>query len=223
VGALNHNRSLIVRQLGVVEYGESYAAMRRYTDTDTYLKHDELWVLQHPPVFTLGVRGGSLPHEVDDDPIRIVQTNRGGLATYHGPGQVVIYPLVHLPSIGIGVRALVNTLEQCAIDVLATYAVHATRRMDAPGVYVAGDKIASVGLRVSRGIAYHGVSINVNMDLAPFARIDACGLGVTMTQLAAFAEADVDAVADHYVDRLTRALGYPAQRLTMRNHFAVTI
>lgn len=172
-----------IRLLGQRDYTDTLEAMRCFTagrDADT---PDEIWLLEHPPVYTLGVRGGE--EDILDAPsIPVIRSDRGGLVTYHGPGQLVVYPLLDLQRLGLGVRKLVDVLEQCVIDVLAQYAIRGERRDGAPGVYVDGRKIASLGLRVRGGCAYHGLSFNVAMDLTPFSGIHPCGMaGLEATQL----------------------------------------
>jgi lipoyl(octanoyl) transferase len=158
--------------------------MRAFTDGRTQDTPDELWLLQHPPVFTLG-QAGRAEHLLDPGEIPVIQTDRGGQVTYHGPGQLVAYLLVDLRRAGLGVKGLVHLLEGAVIGLLAGYGIEAVARADAPGVYVARAKIASLGLRVRRGCSYHGLSLNVDMDLTPFLRINPCGHpGLAVTQLA---------------------------------------
>ncbi|MFD2112364.1 lipoyl(octanoyl) transferase LipB [Thiorhodococcus fuscus] len=157
--------------------------MRRFTDDRDRETLDEIWLLEHPPVFTLG-QAGRREHLLDPGDIPVIQVDRGGQVTYHGPGQLVAYLLLDLRRIGFGVKRLVNLLEESVIDLLDTYGIHAARRQDAPGVYVAGAKIASLGLRVRNGCSYHGLALNVAMDLEPFRRINPCGYaGLAMTQV----------------------------------------
>ena len=172
----------------------------------------ELWLLEHPPVFTLG-QGGRPGHVLDAGPIPVVRSDRGGQVTYHGPGQLVAYTLFDLPRLGVGVRTLVNILEQSIIDTLAGSGIEARRRDGAPGVYVDGAKIGSVGLRIKRGCSYHGLSFNVDMDLAPFGRIDPCGYpGLRMCQCRDLGLAlDVAGAADRITEALCRQLGYRAE------------
>lgn len=163
-----------VQPLGVRDYVEVVDAMRRFTadrDADTA---DEIWLVEHPPVFTLGLNA-SRAHLLDTGDIPVVETDRGGQVTYHGPGQLVLYPLLQLSRYGLGVRALVTLLEECVVQVLGRLAIAAAADPHAPGVYVQGRKIASVGLRIRRGCSYHGVALNVNGDLSPFHRINPCG------------------------------------------------
>lgn len=173
--------------------------MRAFTDTREADTPDELWLLEHPPVFTLG-QAGRPEHLLAPGAIPVIQTDRGGQVTYHGPGQLVAYLLLDLRRAGIGVKRLVERLEQAIIDLLAEHGVQAERRANAPGVYVAGAKIASLGLRVRNGCCYHGLALNVDMDLEPFGRINPCGYaGLTVTRL-------VDHVPGITLDETRRAL-----------------
>ena len=174
---------LLIRRLGSVEYLPTLEAMRALTATRGADTADELWVLEHPRVYTLGVRSNPrhLPRIASD--IAIVRCNRGGEITYHGPGQAIVYTLVDLGRRTLKVGQFVRMLEQSVIDLLAPFGVVAERRPGAPGVYVADAKVAALGLRVSRGRAYHGIALNVDMDLSPFASIDPCGYpGLAVTQ-----------------------------------------
>jgi lipoyl(octanoyl) transferase len=173
----------IVKHLGQAEYQPTAAAMRAFTahrDADTV---DEIWIVEHPPVYTLGVGADPAHGPKGDIRIPVIRCERGGAITYHGPGQVVLYALFDLARRGIRVREFVALLEQAVIDLLAEHGVAAQRRPGAPGVYVDGAKVAALGLRVSRGRCYHGLALNVDMDLAPFAAIDPCGFpGLRVTQ-----------------------------------------
>ena len=176
---------LVVKRLGIVEYGPTLEAMRVFTAARDAGSADELWVLEHPPVYTLGVRSDPrhLPRIANGIPL--VRCNRGGEITYHGPGQAIVYTLVDLARRALKVGEFVRMLEQTVIDLLALGGTAAKRKAGAPGVYVRDAKIAALGLRVSRGRAYHGVALNVDMDLSPFASIDPCGfagLAVTRTR-----------------------------------------
>ncbi len=167
---------------GLCEYEPCWQAMRDYTDQRDADSPDQLWLVQHPPVFTLGL-AGKAEHLLAPGDIPVVKTDRGGQVTYHGPGQVVIYLLLDLRRQGFGIRALVNLIEQAVIDLLAKQGINALRRDGAPGVYVGDSKIAALGLRVRRGCSYHGLSLNVDMDLEPFSRINPCGYpGLKVTQ-----------------------------------------
>ena len=173
-----------IRHLGLADYEPTWRAMQTFTLAREAQTPDELWHLQHPPVYTLGVaaRAEHLPRW--DNGIPVIRTDRGGQITFHGPGQVVIYTLLDLRRRNIGVRALVRRLEGAMIELLAAYGIEANGREDAPGVYVAGAKIGALGLRVRNGCCYHGLSLNVDMDLAPFEIINPCGYpGLAVTQL----------------------------------------
>ena len=177
-------RPLLVRRLpGYRDYLPTLEAMRGFTDLRGPDTPDELWLLEHPPVFTLG-QAGREEHLLDPGAIPVIKVDRGGQVTYHGPGQLVVYVLLDLRRAGLGVKRLVGLLEQAVIDLLATLDVTAERRADAPGVYVAGAKIASLGLRIRNGCSYHGLALNVNLDLGPFGRINPCGYpGLAVTRL----------------------------------------
>ena len=165
---------LVVKRLGRVDYEPTFQAMQEFTAKRTTETADELWIVEHPPIYTLG-QAGKPEHILRDVGIPLVQIDRGGQVTYHGPGQVVIYLLLDLPRLKIKVRELVTAIEQAVIDLLAGYGVTAERRDGAPGVYVGDAKIAALGLRIRNGCSYHGVSLNVDMDLSPFAAINPCG------------------------------------------------
>jgi lipoyl(octanoyl) transferase len=176
--------SLIIRLLGRVPYVQAYEDMRRFTATRNASTPDELWLLEHPPVYTVG-QAGRLEHLLRETAIPVARVDRGGQITFHGPGQLIAYALLDLRRRSLTVRRLVATLEQAVIDFLAGYRIAGERRPGAPGVYVAGAKIAALGLRVRNGCSYHGLALNVAMDLAPFHDIDPCGYeGLAVTQLA---------------------------------------
>ncbi len=164
----------IVKRLGRVDYAPTFQAMQDFTAGRTAETPDEVWIVEHPPVYTLG-QAGKPEHILQDIGIPLVQIDRGGQVTYHGPGQVVIYLLLDLHRRKIKVRELVTAIEQAVIDLLAAYSVTAERRDGAPGVYVGEAKVAALGLRIRHGCSYHGVSLNVDMDLSPFAAINPCG------------------------------------------------
>ncbi|NEX20485.1 lipoyl(octanoyl) transferase LipB [Thiorhodococcus mannitoliphagus] len=171
---------------GLQDYLPTLEAMRSFTDGRDEDTPDELWLLEHPPVFTLG-QAGRREHLLDPGDIPVVQVDRGGQVTYHGPGQLIAYLMLDLRRFGVGVKRLVSLLEQSVIELLASYGIEAARRTDAPGVYVSGAKIASLGLRVRNGCCYHGLALNVSMDLEPFRRINPCGYaGLPMTQVSNF-------------------------------------
>ena len=175
----------IIKHLGLAEYAPVYAAMRRFTETRSAATPDELWVLEHPPVYTVGVAGRE-EHFPRGSKIPLERIDRGGQITYHGPGQAIVYTLVDLARRHLTVRAMVTAIEQAVIDTLAAHDVRAARKGGAPGVYVGGAKVAALGLRVRRGGCYHGVALNVDMDLGPFSAIDPCGYpGLAVTQTSA--------------------------------------
>jgi lipoyl(octanoyl) transferase len=181
--------ALRLRRLGRVDYAACLATMQTFTDGRDADTPDECWLVEHPPVFTLGL-AGKPEHVLDAGDIPVVRCDRGGQVTYHGPGQVVLYTLLDLKRADIGVKALVTALEQAVIDLLYALGITGERRVGAPGVYVAGAKIAALGLRVRRGCCYHGLSLNVAMDLAPFTRINPCGYaGLAVTDLRTLAPA----------------------------------
>ncbi|WKZ12164.1 MAG: lipoyl(octanoyl) transferase LipB [Gammaproteobacteria bacterium] len=196
-----------VRRPGLVDYRVAFDDMVRFTMERDPGTPDELWLLQHPPVFTLGMNADPA-HVLDAGDIPVVRVDRGGQVTYHGPGQVVAYVLLDLGRRHLGVRALVSLLEDVVVATLARYDIRAASRPAAPGVYVDGAKIASLGLRVRRGASYHGLALNVDMDLAPFARINPCGYpGIEVTQVAALGgPADADRVSRDLEEELLARL-----------------
>lgn len=177
------SRLLEVTDLGIQPYEKVWAAMTEFTNQRTPEANDRFWLVQHPPVFTQG-QAGKAEHLLVPGDIPVIQTDRGGQVTYHGPGQLVAYPLLDLRRLKMGVRDLVTAIEGTIVATLAHYGIEAYPKADAPGVYVNGDKIASLGLRVRRGCSFHGLSLNVVMDLSPFLRINPCGYqGLAMTQI----------------------------------------
>jgi lipoyl(octanoyl) transferase len=197
----------VIRYLGCVDYLPTWQAMQRFTDERDANTRDEIWVLEHSPVYTLGMNADAA-HVLAPGDIPLVKVDRGGQVTYHGPGQLVLYPLIDLRRAGLGVRDLVTRLEQSVIRCLAHYDILAATRPGAPGVYVNEAKIASLGIRVRRGASYHGLSFNINMDLEPFSRINPCGYaGLAMTQLASLGGPDqVAEVATVLLPEFTRLL-----------------
>jgi lipoyl(octanoyl) transferase len=196
---------------GRLDYEPAWRAMQAFTDRRDSSTPDEIWFLEHPPVFTLGLNGRR-EHLLAPGDIPVVDIDRGGQVTYHGPGQLVVYPLLDLKRSGLGIRGLVTGLERAVIDTVAAYGIDARAKREAPGVYVGGRKLASIGLRVRRGCSYHGLAFNIAMDLEPFARINPCGYaGLEVTQLSALGgPADVDRVARELAPRLLAELGYAA-------------
>ncbi len=165
---------IIVRSLGRQDYEPLWRNMQAFTDTRTAETPDEIWFTEHPPVFTLGLNA-SKEHLLSPRDIPVVQVDRGGQVTYHGPGQLMIYPLIDLKRAKLGVRDLVTALEQSIVELAHKFNIDAMPRKDAPGVYVEGKKIASIGLRIRRGASFHGMALNINVDLEPFSRINPCG------------------------------------------------
>ena len=194
-----------IKNQGLVPYADAFAAMKAFTEARSAATADEIWLLEHPPVFTQGL-GGKAEHILQRGAIPIVPIDRGGQITYHGPGQTVMYLLLDLRRAGIGIRALVSLIEESVIGYLQELGIRAQSRIDAPGVYVDGKKIASLGLRVRGGCTYHGVALNVDMDLEPFSRINPCGLvGMQMTQLRDLGVAlDADAAGTALAARFQR-------------------
>jgi lipoyl(octanoyl) transferase len=201
---------MIVRQLGRADYEPTFVAMKDFTATRTAETPDELWVVEHPPVFTLG-QAGKPEHLLRDTGIPLVKIDRGGQITYHGPGQVVVYLLIDLSRRKLKVRELVSRIEQAVIDCLGEQGVTAERRDGAPGVYTGAAKVAALGLRVRSGCCYHGVSLNVDMDLSPFSAINPCGyagMAVTQTKdlgIALTPPQAAEALTGHLIAQLEKA------------------
>ena len=198
-----------LKWLGCVDYEPTWRAMQRRTDEATDATPDEIWFLEHPPVFTMGMNAKAV-HLLAPGEIPVVDIDRGGQVTYHGPGQLVVYPLLDLARLGLGVRALVEGIESAVVATLAQWDVEAHGKRDAPGVYVGERKIASVGLRIRRGRCYHGLALNVAMDLEPFARINPCGYaGLEMTQVSGLGgPSSVREVGETMAPHLLRSLGF---------------
>jgi lipoyl(octanoyl) transferase len=198
-----------IRRLGLAPYEPTWRAMQRFTDERGPTTADEIWFVEHPPVFTLGLNA-SREHLLDPGPIPVVQIDRGGQVTYHGPGQLVIYPLIDLRRRAFGVHQLVLALENAVISCAAQLGVAARGSREAPGVYVEGAKLASIGLRIRRGASYHGLALNVSLDLQPFERINVCGhRGLKATRLADLCGVDdVKTVTDQLIPHLLRELRF---------------
>ncbi|HZF24627.1 MAG TPA: lipoyl(octanoyl) transferase LipB [Steroidobacteraceae bacterium] len=205
--AANDQTGPVVRRLGLVEYEPTWRAMQRFTDSRDAATRDEIWFLEHPPVFTLGLNGRR-EHVLAPAGIPVVHVDRGGQVTYHGPGQLVVYPLVDLKRARLGIRDLVTCLEASVIELCGELGVEAAARRDAPGVYVGARKLASIGLRVRRGASFHGLALNVSNDVEPFTRINPCGYaGLEVARLADLSgHADVDSVAARLEPILVRRL-----------------
>jgi lipoyl(octanoyl) transferase len=196
----------VLRFLGRADYESTWRAMQSFTEQRDTNTRDEIWLLEHPPVFTLGMNGKP-EHVLAAGDIPVVNIDRGGQVTYHGPGQLVAYPLLDLCRLKLGVRDLVVALENAIVETVASWGIQAAGKRDAPGVYVDGKKLASIGLRIKRGCSYHGLALNVAMDLAPFRRINPCGYqGLEVTQVSQLGgPSDVQTVAEALGLQLLRA------------------
>ena len=206
------NRQPLLKWLGRAEYEPTWRAMQTFTEQRGPQTRDEIWFLEHPPVFTLGMNAAR-EHVLAPGDIPLVQIDRGGQVTYHGPGQLVVYPLLDVRRRGLGVRQLVMALENGIIGLLASWNVEAVGRRDAPGIYVAGRKLASIGLRIRRGCSYHGLAFSVAMDLEPFRRINPCGYrGLEVTDLGTLGVSlELRSAAEQLAPHLLRALGMPGE------------
>lgn len=209
------HKQLLIRYLGNRTYKQTWEAMQHFTQQRTANTKDEFWVVEHPPVFTQGQAGKS-EHILNPGDIPIVQTDRGGQVTYHGPGQLVLYTLIDIQRKHLAIRTLINALENALIALLKDYNIPASTRCGAPGVYVEDAKIASLGLRIRRGCSYHGLSLNVNMDLEPFTRINPCGYSdLKVTQISIFKPGASSAtVTANLVTHLMQGLGYTVLKET---------
>ncbi|OOI07398.1 lipoyl(octanoyl) transferase LipB [Vibrio sp. SALL6] len=200
---------LVVKRLGRQDYEPVWKAMHKFTDQRTEETPDEVWLVEHNPVFTQG-QAGKAEHLINTGDIPVVQSDRGGQVTYHGPGQLVAYFLINLRRKKLGVRDLVTTIENLVINTLKAYNIDSAARPDAPGVYVDGKKICSLGLRIRKGCSFHGLALNVNMDLTPFLRINPCGYaGMEMVQVSQFnGPSDVETVEKQLIEELVTLLDY---------------
>lgn len=199
---------LQVRQLGLMAYEPVWRAMQEFTDNRDASTADEVWLVQHPPVFTLG-QAGRHEHVLAPGDIPVLETDRGGQVTYHGPGQIVAYPLLDIRRLGLNVRELVCGIEESVIRVLKDYGVKGKRAAGAPGVYVDGVKIAALGLRVRRGCSFHGLAFNIDLDLEPYQRINPCGFkGMEVTRLVDLCTAEIQEAQSRLIASLATILGY---------------
>ncbi|WP_354623732.1 lipoyl(octanoyl) transferase LipB [Psychromonas sp. MME2] len=203
------NQQLCVRYLGLQPYQKIWQAMSEFTEQRDKNSIDEIWLVEHPPVFTQG-RAGKAEHLLKETNIPIVESDRGGQVTYHGPGQLIAYLLIDIRRKAFNIRTLVSGIEQSIIDLLADYHVLAEAKPDAPGVYVKGKKIASLGLKIRKGCSFHGLALNIDMDLSPFLAINPCGYaGLEMTQCCNEGiMLGVDKLAPLLLDKLTTQLNY---------------
>ena len=210
---LSDAMTVIVRHLGLQDYKTTWQQMQQFSLNRDNTTEDEIWLLQHPPVFTLGLNGKQ-DHVLDAGSIPLVETDRGGQVTYHGPGQLIAYILFDLKRRKSGVRQIVSRMEQSVIDYLAAKNIKSETRKKAPGVYVNNEKIAALGLRVKKGCCYHGLSLNVNMDLAPFKQINPCGYpGLKVTSMSKLGVDDtLQQVASDYLPFLCRQFGIEETR-----------
>jgi lipoyl(octanoyl) transferase len=199
--------NIVIREFGLQPYEPVWHAMQEFTNMRDESTPDEIWFTEHEKVFTLGLNTAP-EHLLETGDIPVVQIDRGGQVTYHGPGQLMIYTLIDLRRAGLGVRDLVTALEQSVVDLAAEYGIEAASRSDAPGVYVNGVKLASIGLRIRRGASFHGMALNVDADLEPFSRINPCGLeGLDVIDLARLgADSDLSVVRDRLLPHLMRHL-----------------
>lgn len=204
-----HSNKLIIRDLGTQDYQPIWQAMQNFTTKRDESTADELWCLQHPPVFTMGLNGKD-KHLLNVENIPVINIDRGGQVTYHGPGQLVIYTLLDLKRLNIGVKELVTTIETAIIELLKQYGINATGKENAPGVYVNEEKIAALGLRIKKNKSYHGLSLNIDMNLSPFQQINPCGYaGMAVTQVKnLFDECNFNSVKSDLISILSNQLGY---------------
>ncbi|WP_028117012.1 lipoyl(octanoyl) transferase LipB [Ferrimonas senticii] len=200
---------MIVRRLGIQDYLPIWQAMQRFTDNRDNDSVDELWLVQHPPVFTQG-QAGKAEHLLNTGDIPVIPVDRGGQVTYHGPGQLVAYPLLDIARRKLGVRQLVTDIEQTIVTLLSQHGIDSAPRCDAPGVYVDDAKICSLGLRIRKGRSFHGLALNVDMDMQPFLRINPCGYaGMAMTQLQQLGgPTDIELLGQQLMDIFVERLGY---------------
>jgi len=203
------SQTLVIRNLGQRDYVPVWREMQAFSATRSQDTADELWVVEHPPVFTLGLNG-KVEHLLNPADIPVINVDRGGQVTYHGPGQLVVYTLLDIQRRHLGVKELVRHIEQAIIMLLAEYGIEAEGREDAPGVYVAGAKIAALGLRIKKGRTYHGLALNISMDLGPFTQINPCGYaGMSVTQTRDLGiQANLPELRDRLLEHLGTILGY---------------
>jgi len=214
---------LYVRRLGLRDYQDVFEKMQQYTDLRSSESRDEVWLLEHHPVYTQG-RAGKKEHVLNPGEIPVVQADRGGQVTYHGPGQLIAYFLIDLRRKKLGIRQVVSAMENAVIDLLNEYGLTGQADPKAPGVYIDGKKISALGLRVRRGSSYHGLSLNLNMDLAPFSGINPCGYqGLEVVQLGDFCKFDRQELETSLIEKLKHRLGYNRIENISHNHLELTI
>ena len=205
-------RTLVVKNLGEKPYVKTWQAMKSFTDRRGECAADEIWFVQHPPVYTLG-QAGRVEHLLTPGNIPVVYSDRGGQVTYHGPGQLVCYLLLDVRRLQLGVRGLVTAIEQSIVQLINSYGVAAESKPEAPGVYVGGKKLAALGLRIRKGCSYHGLSVNVDMDLGPFANINPCGFkGLEVVDMKRLGiDRPMTEIMEELTDILFRQIGYDGQ------------
>lgn len=206
------NQTIKIKHLGRRDYEPVWREMQKFTDERGPDTIDELWLVEHPPVFTQGL-AGKAEHVLAAGDIPVIQVDRGGQVTYHGPGQIVAYPMINLRRHGIGVKSLVHGIEQAIIDTVGLYGITAERKDNAPGVYVNGAKIASLGLRIRKACSFHGLAFNIDMDLEPFQRINPCGFsGLEVIQLADLAnQVEISTAEQQLIDAFCHRLNFTAE------------
>ena len=212
-----------MRRLGLRDYQDVFEKMQQYTDLRSSESRDEVWLLEHHPVYTQG-RAGKKEHVLNPGEIPVVQADRGGQVTYHGPGQLIAYFLIDLRRKKLGIRQVVSAMENAVVDLLNEYGLTGHADPKAPGVYIDGKKISALGLRVRRGSSYHGLSLNLNMDLAPFSGINPCGYqGLEVVQLGDFCKFDRQELETSLIEKLKHRLGYNRIENISHNHLELTI
>lgn len=201
------DKSVKIKRLGMVGYVDTWQAMKNFTNERSTMIQDEIWLLQHPPIYTQGL-AGKPEHLLRNNGIDVIKTDRGGQITYHGPGQLIAYLLLDMRRLKLGVRELVTRMENAVVDLLKSYHIQAESRADAPGVYVENKKIAALGLKIKRGYCYHGIALNVDMDLTPFSNINPCGyanLQVTQTKNLGITDS-IETISDKLIAQLTKQI-----------------
>ena len=201
------NTSIKIKQLGIVDYVDTWQAMKNFTNERSAMTQDEIWLLQHPPIYTQGL-AGKTEHLLRSNGIDVIKTDRGGQITYHGPGQLIAYLLLDMRRLKLGVRELVTRMENAMINLLKNENIQAKNRLDAPGVYVDSAKIAALGLKIKKGYCYHGIALNVDMDLTPFSNINPCGyadLQVTQTKNLGITDS-IETISNKLIAHLTEQI-----------------
>ena len=196
------NHQLQIKHLGSQDYQEAWNSMRATISAKTQEDKDEVWLLEHPPVFTIG-HAGSKDNLLESGPIPVIRSDRGGEITFHGPGQLVVYFMINLKRLGWGPKRLVQELEELIISLLKQYGIEANRKEGFPGIYVGSKKIASIGLKINRGFSYHGISLNVDMDMSPFQQINPCGISsLELTQMKDLTDVSMNDVRNNFANAI---------------------